>query len=318
MTMLALVFGLPGLWLAITAFAPRRPPEPPALPPAQIADGRPVRLPRESVGVRGWRLGCGVVLIAFGVLGGWFLYALGQGFDLKLGRPLRVRGRVRLPRRRRGSGGDDGTRPRLAGLGLWRRAMLGERWHAAARAEHASIAAFDEIAEQLRLAGAGSELVERCRSAARDEARHASRCYALARQYSGIAWCAGEMPDRAQAPNELVTLAAESFVDGCLGEAISAAIARRGAELATDPAIASSLAMIAGDEARHAELGWAIVDGCIALGGEPALQAVRDAAGTRPRTASRGPTDVPRRERAAITARVHAAARAELARRWTT
>lgn len=57
-------------------------------------------------------------------------------------------------------------------------------------------------------------------------------------------------------------------------EALEFAIARRGAATATDPAVAETLAMIARDEARHAELAWDILAWCVAHGGASCASAV--------------------------------------------
>jgi hypothetical protein len=52
-------------------------------------------------------------------------------------------------------------------------------------------------------------------------------------------------------------------------EGIAAEIARRGADVARDPALARVLRIQARDERQHAALGWAIVEWCIERGGEP-------------------------------------------------
>src|SRR5215510_1735093 len=140
---------LPGILLLIIGVALRtgsRSLPPGGVPPAMIENGRP--LPVEKT--RSRRSRDGVVLIVFGVIltvFGGCVAALANAFanwpEMKFGRPLRVRGRTKLCRCKRGDGWHDHTRPSLARLGAWKRARLGERWLAAARAEHASIPAFD-------------------------------------------------------------------------------------------------------------------------------------------------------------------------------
>jgi hypothetical protein len=184
-------------------------------------------------------------------------------------------------------------------MGAWKRACLGERWLAAARAEHASVPAFRRLGSQLVAAGAPAALVSRCEAAAADEIRHARRCFALARTYSGIDWTAGALPYEADAAGgsvDLSALAIESLIDGCIGEGIAADLARAGAQGATDPVIGESLMMIANDEAAHAELAWAVVMFCIERGDVDVARSLAAAARTTHATVSRGPIDLGRSE----------------------
>jgi hypothetical protein len=64
----------------------------------------------------------------------------------------------------------------------------------------------------------------------------------------------------------LPDLAVESLLDGCLNEGCAAREAELRLETTTlDPEVADVLAMIARDERRHAELGWAIVEWALAV-----------------------------------------------------
>ena len=58
----------------------------------------------------------------------------------------------------------------------------------------------------------------------------------------------------------LFELARHNATEGCVGEAIGAVQAAYAARHATDPAVASVMATIARDEARHAVLSFAIDD----------------------------------------------------------
>ena len=301
-----------GLLVVGLSFPRAKAPAPTALPTAKIEDGRPLETPPSPRRVRWLGLISGVALMGLaGYLAALF-HSLYNSDFLKLGRPLRVRGRCRLPRIASGAGGHDGARPEVAGLGLWRRVRLGARWHAAARAEQASIPAFDELAEQLRGAGADEALLARCRAAAADEGRHARRCFALARAYSSISWSPGSMPRGPVERKSLATLARESFADGCVGEAVGAAIAQRGAELATDPVIAETLSMIASDEHRHAELAWAVVAFCMKQGGDAVARELSTTADVLDAKPTPGPIEIPRNETAAIALKVWADARSRL------
>jgi hypothetical protein len=296
-------------------------PPPPQFPPAKIEDGRsfsPEHYPPDgqiSIGKILMRV-LGVLMILFGAALTFLLYGF-SGWDLKHGRPLRVRGRQRLGRHARGNTGwHDDARPCVERLGAWRRARLGQHWLTAARAEHASVPAFQQLGARLAAISAPDALIARCDAAAADEVRHARRCFALARTYSGIAWTAGALPP---APTEqvdqttvLTTLAVESLVDGCAGEGSASDLARAGAERAVDPVIQASLAMIADDEAVHAELAWDVVALCAARGGAPVLGALADAARTLRPATSASPPELDRRTRRRIAQHRIAAVRARL------
>jgi hypothetical protein len=283
-----LLWGISALWNSAMSST---------IPVAKIEDGRPVppavgdgssRQSRRGIG----RIAFGIILAAVGGYVGYIADALSGPFQL--GRPFRVHGRPRQCRRARGTGWHDDARPALDQLGAWTRGRLGERWLAAARAEHASVPAFRTLASRLARAGAPVALVNRCEAAADDELRHARRCFALARGYSGVDWTAGALVHRADGSSDLSALAVESLLDGCIGEGIAADLARAGALGATDPVIRESLTMIANDEATHAELAWAIVAFCIERGGA----AVRQSLGARARVdrvaVSPGPTGLGR------------------------
>ncbi len=300
------VFALPGLLLLSSGIsARRRQTTSPRIPTAKIEDGQPIP-PSTGHGTPGegragtGRILFGILLAIIGGIAGFYagLFSEAMSGLFKFGRPLRVHGRPRRCRRARGTGWHDGARPSLERMGAWKRACLGERWLTAARAEHASIPAFRRLGRQLVVAGAPAALVRRCEAAAADEIRHARRCFALARAYSGVDWTAGMLSDAgdADAPVDLSSLAIESLVDGCIGEGIAADLAREGAGRATDPVIGESLRMIAEDEAAHAELAWAVVVFCIERGHADVWRSLAAAVRTVRATVSRGPIDLGRSE----------------------
>jgi hypothetical protein len=265
---------------------------------------------------RDWSMvGRFIVALAVGgvvVGGGWFLYMFSQMGMPQLGRPLRVRKRPWLGPRRRGAGGHDGARPTLDGLGRWRRAWLGERWLAAARAEHASVPAFEQLAAQLAQLEAPAALVERCHAARADEVRHARCCFALARAYSGVPWTGAELPTLEVGAVDLENLALESLRDGCVGEGVAADLAAAMAARSDDPVVVSSLTTIAADEARHAELAWSVVELCVARGGAPVRRALASA-GTHASVPTDGPIALPRHQRRKLAAARATQVRARLA-----
>lgn len=125
--------------------------------------------------------------------------------------------------------------------------------------EHASVAAFARLSLSLLAFGAPPELVARSHEAALDEIRHAQISFTRA---GGGAIGPGPCPAFAdlRAHASLEELAAETYVDGCIGETIAALELRMHG---SDPIV---LAM-ARDEERHAELAWRIVEWAISAGG---------------------------------------------------
>jgi hypothetical protein len=200
------------------------------------------------------------------------------------GRPLAIRGKHVQPKP---SGNDEwaaGDPPDVSHLDPHTRDTLADWWLLDAQKEHASIPAFARLAWQLAALGAPPELLERTYRAGMQEIRHARRCYGLVSAYRGTPVGAMPMPELADADAEtdVVKLAVESLVDGCLIEGVNADAAKLALTRATDPAVRSLLRIIAVDEAQHAELAWSIVEWCVALGGEPVLEALRETLDTLP------------------------------------
>ncbi len=163
-----------------------------------------------------------------------------------------------------------------AGLSRPRRAAPGiGPWAAqAASMEAASVRAFLDLGTALDRLGAPESLQQRARRAARDEVRHTQIMARIARahraplvpaQISDVA-----APDRAQ-------LALENARSGCVQETWSALMARHQALHAPDPAVRAAMAEIAGDEATHADLAFAIQEW---LAGAAGQGAVADAVAT--------------------------------------
>jgi hypothetical protein len=286
-----LVPGLAALMIAIRLIRwalRRRESNPPPIPEAQIVtDGKdPLRPSAETVPTADvtLRVIAGTTGTAILVGLGYVVYVAYEisqhglfGDSLKMGRPLRIAGVELLPDVIAGGSWDHHVRPALD-LADDERRWVASMWLAAARTEHASIAAFERLARQLAHHDAPAALVARCRAAAGDEVRHARSCFALASAFAATPLAAHasasiDLDERV----DLVTIARESIVDGCLGEGLAADVAAHGATRATDPAIQTTLAMIAADESRHAELAWDIVAWCAAAGGAVVRGAITDA-----------------------------------------
>ena len=125
----------------------------------------------------------------------------------------------------------------------------------AAHDEAASVHAFAALARELAALGAPAQLLTRILSAARDELRHARAVSRLVADRGGRC----RPPQRRPlAPRDARELALENAVEGCVRETWAALLAAHQAEHAADPQLRAVMRGIAADEARHAELAWAI------------------------------------------------------------
>jgi len=207
-----------------------------------------------------------------------------------------------------GAGWSEGRAPDVGSLSAADRAALAAAWAKDGLAEHASVAAFARLAVELMMFGAPADLIRRCHAAALDEVRHAKLCFALASAYAGRAVGPSPLPVGGSLPlaATLVELAANSAIEGCIGETTAAAMAAEQLGFATDPAVRAALRTIARDEARHAELGWRIVAWAVRAGGDGVRAAVAEVF-ARAVCASRAkdpPTEIPRLDALALHGRL--------------
>jgi hypothetical protein len=153
---------------------------------------------------------------------------------------------------------------------------LAAAWERSALFEHASVASFARVALELMAAGAPAHLVAQSHEAALDEIRHAELCFALANRFRGAPRGPGKLDlgDSLPLRRDLVALAVSTVREGCIGETIAALIAEEQHDRATDPEVRRALAIIAADEARHAELAWKTVAWAIGHGGDAVRSAV--------------------------------------------
>lgn len=189
-----------------------------------------------------------------------------------IGRPLRENGEVVLPDVQVGEPCarhelDD----RLA-------SALATAWLDDARAECASIPVFFALARDLAALSAPPELIARALTAAAEELDHTVLCSRLAARFSGgFMWpIVPDVPALKDANREaaLCRLASEAWLDGCLGEGAAAAQARCAHMGASDDEVCHTLAVIARDEAGHAELAWSVLAFCLRVGGRSVYEAV--------------------------------------------
>jgi hypothetical protein len=159
------------------------------------------------------------------------------------------------------------------------RATIAEAWTRDALIEHASVASFSRFALELMAVGAPADLIEAAHRASLDEIRHARLCFALAGAYGGATLEPGSFPfgGRVEVASDLAAIAASTVLEGCVGETLASIQAAEQLARATDPAVREALAIIAEDEARHAELAWRTVAWAMQIGGAPVRDAVKAA-----------------------------------------
>jgi hypothetical protein len=213
-----------------------------------------------------------------------------------------------------------GAAPALDDLDPAIRARIAEEWARDGLAEHASIPSFGRFAFELLAVGAPADLVAEAHRAALDEVRHARLCLGLASAYAGASVEPGPFPfgGTVEVDADLARMAARVAREGCIDETSAALQVAEQLAAAQDPAVRAALAIIAEDEARHAELAWRTVAWALRVGGAPVRAAVAevfagltdDLPPTRnerenPALAAHGRLSPARQEAVAIHARTH-------------
>ncbi len=143
---------------------------------------------------------------------------------------------------------DEGSRARVAAL-----------WRARADAERCSVAIFATWAVDLVGAGAEAPFLALVTRAALDEVRHAELFDRLAEAYGAPAAPPSRdlptMPDDERVPLRWQA-SREALELSVIGEGFSVALLYDLREHARDPAVRAALAVVLGDEAAHARVGW--------------------------------------------------------------
>lgn len=193
-----------------------------------------------------------------------------------VGRPYYEAGALVTAEACEGTGWAGGRRPDTSRLTPAERTLLADAWTRDALVEHASVAAFARFALELLAVGAPAELVDAAHAAARDEVRHARLAFALAEGYAGAPVAPGGFPfaDGVRVETDLAALAAATAREGCVGETVVALLAAEALAATDDPAVRETLAVVAADETRHAELAWRTVRWMVEVGGAPVRDAV--------------------------------------------
>jgi hypothetical protein len=125
----------------------------------------------------------------------------------------------------------------------------------AAHDEAASVHAFLALAAELAAHGAPAGLLARIDAAVDDERRHAALITDLAHRHGAEVPAVSIAPTP---PRDLLALAVENVVEGCVRETWAALSDAHQARHAHTAELRDLYASIAADEASHAELAWAI------------------------------------------------------------
>lgn len=159
------------------------------------------------------------------------------------------------------------------------RQRLADSWLETALAEHASVASFARFTLHLLAAGAPPSLLEASHQAGLDEIKHARACFRVAARFRGEVMGPGPLPMSGDVlgPTDLPSLTAAAVREGCVGETLSALEIAEIVPLTTDPEIKQTLAEIAEEEGRHAELAWGFVRWAVEIGGPEVRAAARRA-----------------------------------------
>lgn len=168
--------------------------------------------------------------------------------------------------------------------------VLRSVWTTMAALEQTAAVAFRQLREQLDAIDAPTNLLARMERARREEAEHAERCFRLATRFGGRPVEPVALPAIDPVPPPLNRLAADQVLDGCLMEAYAAAVAADGCRTAYDPEVRETLAVIARDEARHAEDAYALLGWLLEVGDASVARAVECQLERLPR---RAPTSSP-------------------------
>lgn len=186
------------------------------------------------------------------------VWACYSSSDIICGRPLIVNGGARTaPAVRRGDWNAVGVMPDVRNLDPALRAALGEHFRCVAALEHASIASFSRFTLELLSLGAPPNLIADAQRAALDEVEHAQIACALASAFEGREIGPGPLDVRGvDICSDRSRILASLIEEACIGETLAAAEAAALAPEIVDPALRRAYERIAGDELRHAVLGW--------------------------------------------------------------
>jgi hypothetical protein len=151
------------------------------------------------------------------------------------------------------------------------------RWWSDALDEHASIAAFAQLALDLMAHGAPARLIEATRRAMEDEVEHARAAFAITSRRLGRRVEPGPLPMKVNPAPTLRELAVQTAIDGGVGESVATLTAAIRRARATEPDVCAALERVMADELEHAALAWEIVAWAVERGGDEVRLAVEAA-----------------------------------------
>jgi len=126
--------------------------------------------------------------------------------------------------------------------------------------EHASGRVFDQLADQIEVAGTDRERVAQCREFAAEERRHGALCAAVARALGAEPRAArrveGDLPKHADAISPLEAAMRNVLSISCLSETVAVTIITAEREQMPDGDVKRILSQILADEIGHARFGW--------------------------------------------------------------
>lgn len=205
------------------------------------------------------------------------------GDECDYGRPLTIEGATRLAALVRTA--DWATRAGQAApdaAGAAHRARVG-------LAEHASVGSCARVALELLQFGAPAALLAEVQAAGADEVRHARLAFGLASRFAGTPVGPGPIPlADLRLTGNLGAFAAATVREGCIAETLSALMVGEAAELSHDAEERAVLAVLARDEAKHAQLAWQMARWALDTGGGSVRAAVVEAFEEAPRTSGQG------------------------------
>ena len=122
-----------------------------------------------------------------------------------------------------------------------------------AELEAASVPAFEQLGDELRVHRSPASFIAAARAARADEVRHAAITARLARMHGAQPRppAVRRMPCR-----DMVSMVADNAAEGCVRETFGALVAHVQSRRAQDPAVRGAMRSIARDETRHARLSW--------------------------------------------------------------
>lgn len=127
----------------------------------------------------------------------------------------------------------------------------------AAHLEQASVVAFEILHSELVSHRAPRSLQRAALRARRDEVRHARMMMRLARRRGARRATPSYVP---ATDRDLLAIAIENVIEGCVRETYGAAVAMWQASHARAADVRAVMQIIASDEVRHADLGWRVAE----------------------------------------------------------